>query len=189
MGCARLWIGAESGSQKILDAMDRRTDAADIRRKTHALQARGIEVGMFIMLGYEGEELADIEATAEHLKAAGPDRFLTTVAYPIKGTPFHAEVRDRVYSNIEDWAHRTDRDLGIAGRHSRAFYTAANRWLVNDVEHHRLVRTGSRDVVARMRTRVGARLGRREMMRTIDERETAPAGTGWSPKARAEHGW
>ncbi|HET6317288.1 MAG TPA: radical SAM protein, partial [Chloroflexota bacterium] len=56
MGCSRLWIGAESGSQKVLDAMKRRTDAERVKSMVHLLQRYGISVGMFIMLGYEGEE-------------------------------------------------------------------------------------------------------------------------------------
>ena len=53
----------------------------------------GIETGMFIMLGYEGETVEDLEATVEHLKIANPDVFLTTVAYPIKGTPYYRRGR------------------------------------------------------------------------------------------------
>ena len=56
MGCYRLWIGAESGSQRVLDAMKRRTNAERVRSMVHLLQKYGIEVGMFIMLGYDGEE-------------------------------------------------------------------------------------------------------------------------------------
>src|SRR5207245_1977376 len=98
MGCYRLWIGAESGSQRVLDAMKRRTNAERVRSMVHLLQKYGIEVGMFIMLGYEGEERTDLEETVEHLKLAGPNTFLTTVAYPIKGTPYYASVADRVVS-------------------------------------------------------------------------------------------
>src|SRR5207237_9452185 len=65
MGCYRLWIGAESGSQKILDAMKRRTNAERVRAMVHLLQKYGIEVGMVIMLAYEREERASPEDTAE----------------------------------------------------------------------------------------------------------------------------
>jgi len=54
MGAFRIWIGAESGSQRILDAMRRRTKAERVREMVHLLQRYGIEAGMFIMLGYEG---------------------------------------------------------------------------------------------------------------------------------------
>ena len=132
MGCHRLWIGAESGSQKILDAMKRKTRRADVQDRTRALQAKGIEVGMFIMLGYEGETEADLEETVEHLKRSAPDTFLTTVSYPIKGTDYYDLVAERVGSE-HAWEKRTDRDLRIAGRQSDHYYRAATRWLVNDV--------------------------------------------------------
>ncbi|MBZ0289208.1 MAG: B12-binding domain-containing radical SAM protein, partial [Anaerolineae bacterium] len=68
MGCYRLWNGSESGSQRVLDAMDRKVKVKDVQQKTHLLQQHGIETGMFIMLGYEGETIEDLEATVEHLK-------------------------------------------------------------------------------------------------------------------------
>ncbi len=136
MGCYRLWIGSESGSQRVLDAMDRRADAERIREMVALLQSRGIEAGLFVMLGYEGEEPEDIEATVEHLKKANPDRFLTTVAYPIKGTPYHEEVEDRIAA-LKPWEEGSDRDLTVKGRHSRQYYEFANRWMVNEVALHR----------------------------------------------------
>src|SRR6185436_20112414 len=75
LGCLRLWIGSESGSQRVLDAMDRRVSVEQVQRATRMLQLRGIQVGMFIMLGYVGEERGDLEATVEHLKRAAPDVF------------------------------------------------------------------------------------------------------------------
>src|SRR5207237_2256273 len=116
MGCYRLWIGAESGSQKILDAMKRRTNAERVRAMVHLLQKYGIEVGMFIMLGYDGEDRSDLQATVDHLKQAGPDTFLTTVAYPIKGTPYYASIADKVIAR-RAWDSGSDRDYTIEGRH------------------------------------------------------------------------
>ena len=136
MGCYRLWIGSESGSQRILDGMKRKADVRDVQEKTWALQARGIEVGMFIMLGYEGEKIPDLQATVNHLKTANPDVFLTTVAYPIKGTRYYQEVDNRIVSHLE-WQQRTDRDLGVAGRYSPRFYDHATRWMVNEVNLHK----------------------------------------------------
>jgi anaerobic magnesium-protoporphyrin IX monomethyl ester cyclase len=165
-GCYRLWIGAESGSQRILDAMERKTDAADIRAKTKMLQERGISVGMFIMLGYEGEEVADIEETVNHLKKSNPDIFLTTVAYPIKGTKYHDMVEERILTHL-DWEARTDRDLNVGGRYSAQFYEQATRWMVNEVNFHKARLDGSRDYgrMAKMyvnakRGRIGMRLAR-----------------------------
>jgi radical SAM superfamily enzyme YgiQ (UPF0313 family) len=71
-GCFRVWIGAESGSQQVLDAMDRRVTGRAGGRHDPPVQAHGIETGTFIMLGYPGETEADIEATIDHLKRSDP---------------------------------------------------------------------------------------------------------------------
>jgi radical SAM superfamily enzyme YgiQ (UPF0313 family) len=170
LGCFRLWIGSESGSQSVLDVMQRRANVQRVREMTRLLQKYGIEAGMFIMLGYEGETLHDIEITVEHLKEANPDLFLTTVAYPIKGTEYHKQVADRIYS-AKPWEARTDRDLAVAGRYSKKFYSFANRWMVNEVTLHRQLNNGNRNYLKMARAFVNARIGRLGMAWTKHERE------------------
>jgi anaerobic magnesium-protoporphyrin IX monomethyl ester cyclase len=159
LGCFRVWIGSESGAQRILDAMDRRVTVEQVRRATSLLQERGIEVGLFVMLGYEGEEPADLRATVDHLKATAPDTLLTTVAYPITGTPYHQDVRDRLRAE-GPWAERTDRDWMIRGRHTRLYYSFAQQWVEGEVARHRHWRAGRVLRAMRAATRAGAgRLG------------------------------
>ena len=137
LGCFRLWIGSESGSQRILDSMERGVTVAQVQYANEICRERGIQTGMFLMWGYEGETIDDIEATIEHVKRSAPDIFLTTVAYPIKGTPYF----DRVASNvvqIKSWAESSDREFVIRGRHSRRFYETADRLLKNEVALSRL---------------------------------------------------
>jgi radical SAM superfamily enzyme YgiQ (UPF0313 family) len=137
MGCFRVWIGSESGSQRILDAMERGVTAAEVRSAVAMCKSHGIKTGMFLMWGYEGEELSDIEATIEHVKNTAPDIFFTTVAYPIKGTPYFTEVADRVQSS-KPWTIGSDREVRIRGRHSRQFYSFADKLLRSEVELERL---------------------------------------------------
>ncbi|MBV9172690.1 MAG: B12-binding domain-containing radical SAM protein [Chloroflexi bacterium] len=173
MGCYRLWIGAESGSQRVLDAMKRRTQAARVREMVHLLQRYGIEVGMFIMLGYEGEERSDIEATVSHLKEAGPNTFLTTVAYPIKNTPYYESVKERVVARRE-WEQGSDRDYTVAGRHSMRYYDFATRWMVSEVALHKQRRDVRLRTTPRLaKTFVSAQIGRIGMLLTEREREPA----------------
>jgi radical SAM superfamily enzyme YgiQ (UPF0313 family) len=172
MGCFRLWIGSESGSQRVLDAMDRRTDAGRVREMVRLLQRHGIEVGMFIMLGYEGEDQADLDATVEHIKAAVPDQLLTTVAYPIKGTPYFEQVADRVIP-LTTWETGSDRDVVLAGRHSRRYYSFATRWMVGEVNWQRQ-RNGARPRPAALaRAFVNSKVGRLGMLLTRGELERA----------------
>ncbi len=125
LGCMRVWIGSESGSQRILDAMERGVTVEQVQRAVALAKHNGIETGMFLMWGYDGEEISDIEATVEHVKACRPDIFFTTVSYPIKGTPYFNKVRDKLVT-IEPWAQSSDRNFAISGRHSRAFYKHAD---------------------------------------------------------------
>ena len=80
------------------------------------------------MWGYEGEELSDIEATYRHVKSCRPDVFLTTVSYPITGTPYYEEVAPKLVQ-LGEWNATTDRDVQIRGRHSRRFYQMADKLL------------------------------------------------------------
>lgn len=137
LDCFRIWIGSESGSQRILDAMARGVTIEQVERAVELCKSRGIETGMFLMWGYEGEELIDIEATIQHVKKTDPDIFLTTVAYPIRGTGYFNEVAERVVSS-RTWEQGSDRDFQIRGRHSRRFYQNADRLLRAEVELKRL---------------------------------------------------
>lgn len=170
MGCFRLWNGSESGSQRVLDAMQRKVNVEDVQAKTHLLQRYGIETGMFIMLGYEGEEISDLQATVEHLKISNPDVFLTTVAYPIKGTPYYAEVEARVLSD-KAWAQRSDRDLTVAGRRSKRFYSFATRWMVSEVALSKANRAAA-SLPRRAKLYASAKIGRIGMELTKGELET-----------------
>ena len=141
LGCWRVWIGAESGSQRILDAMQRRVALDQVADTTTRLRRRGIQVGMFIMLGYDGERADDLRATVDHLKRTSPDVFLTTVSYPIKGTPYYDAVASRVVAP-KPWDEGTDRDLLIQGRPSRRYYGFARRWISGEVARHEHWRRG-----------------------------------------------
>jgi len=93
-GCFRIWIGAESGSQKVIDLMDRRVDVNVVKNAIQKTNQLGIETGTFIMLGYPGETEEDIIETINYLKEANPTQYTITIAYPIKGTSLYNEIKD-----------------------------------------------------------------------------------------------
>jgi anaerobic magnesium-protoporphyrin IX monomethyl ester cyclase len=137
LGCYRIWIGAESGSQRILDAMRRDVTLEEVHRAVQLAHAHGMQVGMFLMWGYEGEEIEDMAATVDLVRQANPEIFLTTVSYPIKGTPYFDAVSGRVHMS-QEWAQGSDRDYQIAGRRGREYYRFADTWLRSEVEAARL---------------------------------------------------
>lgn len=112
-GCETVWMGAESGSQKVLDAMEKGTTVEQIREATARLQAAGIRVALFLQFGYPGETRADVEATLEMVRDCRPDDVGMSVSYPLPGTPFF----DRVRSELGDKRHWDDsEDLAMMYR-------------------------------------------------------------------------
>jgi radical SAM superfamily enzyme YgiQ (UPF0313 family) len=167
LGCFRVWIGSESGSQRILDAMKRKVSVDQVQDTAARLRRHGIEIGMFIMLGYDGEQMADLRATVDHLKHTSPDVFLTTVSYPIKGTPYYDQVADRLAP--QQWTDGTDRDLVVRGRPVRTYYDFARRWMTAEVAKDQHWRRGRYAQAARSAS--SALVGRIGMAVTANWRE------------------
>lgn len=133
-GCKRIWIGAESGSQRIIDLMDRRVSVIETRAMIKLAQKHGIEAGTFIMLGYPGETKHDIKETIEHLVECNPSVFTITVAYPIKGTPLYNEIEKNIITKNFNWETNTDRDIDFKRTQTKAYYEHAVSWVINSVE-------------------------------------------------------
>lgn len=136
VGCFRIWIGAESGSQTIIDAMDRRVDVNQVKKVIQDTNAMGIETGTFIMLGYPGETEKDITETIQYLKDANPTLYTITIAYPIKGTSLYNEIEHKI-TQQPDWETSTDRDIDFERTYSRKYYQYAVSKVVNEVEFHK----------------------------------------------------
>jgi len=170
IGCFRVWIGSESGSQRVLDAMERGVTVEQVQSAVALCRTNGIQTGMFLMWGYEGEELEDIEATVQHVKRTNPDIFFTTVAYPIKGTPYFAEVAGRV-ETLKSWNVSSDREVRIRGRHSRRFYGFADRLLRSEVEIERMQAKPDVDLLAIHKLQSEVALAREGLHASISETE------------------
>jgi len=156
IGCFRVWIGAESGSQKIIDAMDRRVEVTMVRDMIIKTKEAGIEAGTFIMLGYPGEKKADIKETINHLRLSNPSFYTITVAYPITGTPLYNEVNDSLEAEGA-WRTVTDREYDFKRQHTKQFYQHAINWVYNEVNFNktnnvlRKVKFKTRSYLAQMR--------------------------------------
>jgi radical SAM superfamily enzyme YgiQ (UPF0313 family) len=121
IGCRRLAFGAESGSQKVLDAMQKGTRVEQIHHAAELCRRHGIETYFYIMLGYPGEDWTDIEATVNLLRTTRPDEFSSTVAYPLPGTEFYEQVQDRLMP-AADWQYSAENRLLFQRRYSTRFY-------------------------------------------------------------------
>jgi anaerobic magnesium-protoporphyrin IX monomethyl ester cyclase len=168
LGCFRIWIGSESGSQRILDSMDRGVKIEQVQQAVAMSRERGIQSGMFLMWGYEGEELEDIEATIKHVSISKPDIFFTTVSYPIKGTPYYKKVSDRLVQ-LQPWGTSSDRELKVKGRHSQKFYSYADKLLREEVQLARLAGTPAAESESAATLRLNIEQARAGMLSSLSE--------------------
>ncbi|HYQ86170.1 MAG TPA: radical SAM protein [Bacteroidota bacterium] len=125
-GCRTVWIGAESGSQKILDAMEKGTTIEQIYASTHLLHAAGIRVGFFLQYGYPGETRTDIDMTLQMVKDCNPDEIGVSVSYPLPGTKFYESVKARL-GDKRNWVDSEDLALLYPGAYSPDFYRELHR--------------------------------------------------------------
>lgn len=138
-GCFRIWIGAESGSQRIIDAMDRRVDVNVVRSMIRKTKSHGIETGTFIMVGYPGEDETDIDETIRHLEESDPDHFTITLSYPIRGTDLFNEVESKIFTE-GDWEITPDRALDFERTQNTRYYHHAIRKVTNQVWYKKSVK-------------------------------------------------
>ena len=125
-GCRTVWIGAESGSQKILDAMEKGTTIEQIYESTKRMHEAGIKVGFFLQYGYPGETNTDIDLTLKMVKECMPDDIGISVSYPLPGTKFYENVRHSL-GEKENWIDSQDLDLMYSGEYVPDFYRALHK--------------------------------------------------------------
>ncbi|MBD3225671.1 MAG: radical SAM protein [Caldithrix sp.] len=126
-GCNEVWLGVESGSQKILDAMGKDTRLRDIFQANTTLKRHGIKVGFFLQYGYPGEELEDIHKTLHLIRTCLPDHIGISVSYPLKGTPFYDKVVESM-GEKKNWTDSGDLALMYPGKFHPDFYRALHQY-------------------------------------------------------------
>ncbi|MCC6501159.1 MAG: B12-binding domain-containing radical SAM protein [Anaerolineales bacterium] len=120
-GCKTVWIGAESGSQKILDAMDKGNTLEDIYNAARLLRENGIEVGFFLQFGYPGETWDDVQKTLKMVRECAPDDIGISVSYPLPGTKFFERVKLEL-GEKQNWADSEDLAMLYRGPFPTEFY-------------------------------------------------------------------
>jgi len=122
-GCAEVWMGAESGSQRILDAMDKGTRVREIHSAVENLRGQGIRACLFLQFGYPGETWKEIEATIRMVREVRPDDIGVSVSYPLPGTRFYQQVSEQL-GRKSNWSDSADLSMMFRGEYSSEFYRA-----------------------------------------------------------------
>ncbi|MEM9824845.1 MAG: radical SAM protein [Bacteroidota bacterium] len=127
-GLQTVWVGAESGSQAILDAMDKGSTVEQIYEATRLLKAKKVEVGFFLQFGYLGETLQDIQKTIRMLLELMPDDIGISVSYPLPGTKFFEKVQSQLGVK-QNWTDSDDLAMMYRANFSPAFYRRLHRYV------------------------------------------------------------
>jgi len=125
-GLKEVWVGAESGSQKILDAMDKGTTVAQIYEATQLLKAKKVQVAFFLQFGYLGETPEDIAKTITMVKELIPDNIGVSVSYPLPGTPFYERVKADLQFKA-NWKDSDDLEMLFQGTFKTNYYRKLQR--------------------------------------------------------------
>ncbi len=166
-GCEIVWIGAESGSQKVLDAMDKGTLVTQIYDAARQLRSHGVKVAFFLQFGFPGEDAEDIALTREMVRVCQPDDIGISVSYPLPGTPFFDKVSTQLGAK-QNWVDSADLDMLYEGPFTTAFYRQLHTVIHKE---YRSARTWQR-----LRTRAwpSGRAALRQAVRMVVDRATLP---------------
>lgn len=129
-GLKEVWVGAESGSQRILDKMDKGTKVEQIYTATQLLKAKGVRVCFFLQFGYLSESWEDIKKTIRMTLDLMPDNIGISVSYPLPGTKFFEIVKDQL-DEKSNWTDSDDLDLMFKNTYKAAFYKTLHRYVHN----------------------------------------------------------
>lgn len=120
-GCASVWMGAESGSQRILNAMEKGIRVEQIYQARENLRNHGIRIGWFLQFGYPGEGWDDIESTIHMVRTTQPDDIGVSVSYPLPGTKFYQLVSSNLGAKT-NWSESGDLSMMFRGAFSSNLY-------------------------------------------------------------------
>ena len=134
-GCDNIWMGAESGSQKILDAMDKGTTVQQIYEATHLLKKNGIKPSFFIQFGYLDETKEDIEKTIIMINELLPHEIGISVSYPLPGTVFFEKVKSQLQQKA-NWTDSDELALMFSNTYQPAFYKQLHRYVHKSYRKH-----------------------------------------------------
>jgi anaerobic magnesium-protoporphyrin IX monomethyl ester cyclase len=169
-GCETVWIGAESGSQRILDAMEKGTRVEQIEEAARRLRRAGIRCGFFLQFGYPGEGPAEIDATRRLVQTCAPDDIGISISYPLPGTPFYERVRAEL-GEQRNWVDSEDLSMLYEGPFSTEYY----RWLHRVVhKEFRLRKAAGTRSPARHLARAAANVGSRDRLGRARDALTLP---------------
>lgn len=138
-GCEIIWVGAESGSQKILDAMDKGTEVEQIYDAAKKIKNNGMNIAFFIQFGYSGENWDDICKTRKMISDCVPEDIGISVSYPLPRTVFYARVKEQMKSKT-NWTDSDDLDMMFSGTYEKSFYKILHQFVHTEYRLNKIIK-------------------------------------------------
>jgi anaerobic magnesium-protoporphyrin IX monomethyl ester cyclase len=132
-GCTEVWMGVESGSQRILDAMDKGLRLSAVREARQHLQSAGIRACYFLQFGYPGETWEDLQETISFVRSTRPDDIGISFSYPLPGTVFYERVQAQLGPK-RNWSDSDDLCIMFEAEYTSEFYRAVRTALHAEVD-------------------------------------------------------
>lgn len=127
-GADEIWIGAESGSQKVLDAMDKGTSLEQIVEATRLMKKHKIKPCYFLQFGYPGETFEDIKLTFDLVFKQMPHDIGVSVSYPLPGTKFYENVKSELGAK-SNWTDSDELLVMFKSEYPAEFYKKLQRYV------------------------------------------------------------
>jgi anaerobic magnesium-protoporphyrin IX monomethyl ester cyclase len=131
-GCAEIWMGVESGSQKVLNAMDKGLRVSDVITARARLADERIRACYFLQFGYPGETWEDIQQTIALVRNTRPDDIGISFSYPLPGTVFYERVQEQIGVK-RNWTDSDDLCVMFRAAYKDEFYMALRNALHAEV--------------------------------------------------------
>jgi radical SAM superfamily enzyme YgiQ (UPF0313 family) len=107
MGCAMIKFGMESGSDRVLELMNKRETAQQMMSGAEVCRDLGLRFGVYLMVGFPGEAEEDREATLRAVLEMRPDWYSVYKFVPYPGT--------KVWRDMSAEEKQSHRDNSFAG--------------------------------------------------------------------------
>ena len=177
-GCEEVWMGVESGSQKVLDAMDKGLRIAEVEQARQRLGDAGIRACYFLQFGYPGEQWDDIRQTIDLVRRTRPDDIGVSLSYPLPGTAFYERVREQIGAKA-NWTDSDDLCVMFTATYNTEFYLVLRDALHAEVESWRSSAAEGALHCAALWRKVFAieEISRNQQATSIEGRSTSANGT------------
>ncbi|MHA1771937.1 MAG: B12-binding domain-containing radical SAM protein [Candidatus Thorarchaeota archaeon] len=109
-GCHTLYMGVESGSQRVLNAMKKGITIEQVNQAVEIAKKAGLELVLSFMVGYPTETELEANETIDLACRLNPELAQFTICTPYPGTPLYDQAKQEKWIRVKSW-----KDFSVLG--------------------------------------------------------------------------